>query len=109
MKINKKQFIILTFLIFWGIIALSITTGVWKSKMKGIEIQSKEITGKKIKGWMKFMALEKLFKVPLKHIYNELKLPKNIDPTQSIKTIKEKYNFEMEELRKIVVQYHENK
>jgi hypothetical protein len=106
MRINKKQFIILTFLIFWGIIAVSITTGVWKTKMQGIEIHSEEITGDEIKGWMKFKAIEKLFNVPLNYVRTELKLPKDIDIDKNLKELKENYNFEMDELKEIVVKYH---
>lgn len=108
MRIKKNKFIIATFLVFWGIIALSMTTGFWHTKMQGIEIHKDEITGEEIKDWMKFKAIEKLFGVPLEHAYTKLKLPKNIDPDQSIKELGAKYNFEMEQLREIVVKYHKN-
>ncbi|KXS37547.1 MAG: hypothetical protein AWU54_2295 [Candidatus Frackibacter sp. T328-2] len=113
MRISKKQFISITFLLFWGIIALSMTTGLWKSKMQGIEIHQDELgTGavkEKIKGWMKVKAIEKMFGVPINYVCNELDLPQNINQELSIKDLKNKYGFEMDELRKIVVKYNKQK
>ncbi|SJZ36816.1 hypothetical protein [Selenihalanaerobacter shriftii] len=106
MKLNKKQFVIITFLIFWGIIGVSITTGVWESQMQGIEVHEGEFSKDDIKGWMKLKAINKLFGVPLEYTCNELGLPGNINKEAKLKDLKKKYSFEMAELRKIILKYH---
>lgn len=108
MKINRKYFIILIFFIFWGIIGLSMTTGLWETKMQGPNVDDK-IAKEDIKGWMKFKAIKKLFNVPLNYVYTELNLPSDIDTHRSIKELKEKHGFQIEKLREIIINYRHNK
>lgn len=58
-----------------------------------------------IKGYMTFQEVADKYKIPVKDIFKELKIPSYQDPKVQMKELTGTYNFEVQDLRDFVAKY----
>jgi NapH/MauN family ferredoxin-type protein len=101
-KISKPFFVIALLGLFFGIISLSMATGVWQS-VPSIDLKDTngQVNADNIKGWMTLGNVSESVGIPIQVLCKDFNLPMTIDPNIPLKEIASKYNitFDTEMLR----------
>jgi NapH/MauN family ferredoxin-type protein len=108
-KLSKTFFVIALLGLFFGIIAVSIATGIWQSAPSTDLLDNNgQVNVDNIKGWMTLGEVSESVGIPLLVLCRDFNFPMNIDPTIPLKDIAARYNmtFETEILREYVITFN---
>lgn len=72
----------------------------------GYELSVDEVS---VRGFMTLNEVSEEHAVPVSHILKELGLPENTDENETFGQLRKIYDFEMHDVRRIILDYHENK
>lgn len=101
MKVNTRQFALMVFLIYWGLIVVAMATGLWDNTAAtktGIGILPPE----EIHGTMTVQELLDTYALDKEIFYTVFKLPASTPTTLRLRDIAHKNGFEVEEIRNYV-------
>jgi len=62
-----------------------------------------------VRGYMTLNEVSEEYEVPVSHILEELGLPDNTDKTETFGQLRKIYDFEMQDVRRIILEYQGNK
>lgn len=101
MKVNTRSFFAVIFFIYWGLIGLSMATGIWDSSNV-----TKENNGvmppEEITGTMTVRELLLTYSLNKETLYTNFKIPAQEPDTQALRDLAHRYGFEVENIREFV-------
>lgn len=104
-KISKTIFVIALLGLFFGIIGVSMSTGLWQSiPSTDLKDNSGQVNVENIKGWMTLGNVSESVGIPLQVLCKDFNFPMDIDPNTPLKEIATKYkiSFDTEALREYI-------
>jgi len=103
MKLGIRIFTVIILGVFWGIIGLSMVTGMWETKVSAEDIVVAEPGD--IKGWMNLEDISGYFGIPAEELVGILGLPPGTDFHTPIKDLAEDNEWETSVLREKLNQH----
>ncbi|MFZ5639216.1 MAG: hypothetical protein ACOY4Q_00790 [Bacillota bacterium] len=107
MQISKRTFAVWVIGLFWGIIGLSMVTGVWESKVPAEAIVVESAAD--IKGWMKLEEVAHRLSIPYPELVKLLEIPDSVSPETQIKELAALKGVETDEFREKIDAYLKTK
>ena len=101
--VSHRAFGIMVFLVFWGVIGIGMVSGVWESKMSGIDPDSMTSPAE-IKGWMTAEDILCAFDIDKGQFFAALDLPADTDLGTKAKDLGKDLGFETERVKEVVAQ-----
>ena len=89
--------------VFWGIVAITMVTGIWEAKLSAEEVTAADPAD--IKGWMTIEDVSQYFKIPPAELYTLFSLPKDTDLHKPLKDIAAGMGKETDDFREILAQH----
>lgn len=100
MKLSTKHFVILVITVYWGLIVLSMASGLWDTYGFANENKPTVITPEEVTGMMTVQELLNAFALDKETFYANFKIPPSEPTSQSLRSLVHKYGFEVEDIRK---------
>lgn len=106
MKVNTRSFFLVVFFIYWGLIGLSMATGLWDSS-NAIKENNGILPPEEIHGTMSVKELLLTYSLNKEVLYTNFSIPMQEPDSQALRDLAHRYGFEVEDIRKFIQSYGE--